>query len=64
MRRICEVGKGIANRYGVGCLHEQECDGGAEEDDVAVFIGCEVFMFKVSRICQRGSVAVSLTVGL
>lgn len=51
MCRVCEVGEGVADIEGIGRLHQQVGDRGAEEDDVAVFVVLEVFVFEVSGIC-------------
>jgi hypothetical protein len=55
VRCVREVGEGVADRERIWRLHQQVGDRGPEEDDVAVFVVLEVFVFKISRACQRRS---------
>jgi hypothetical protein len=54
MGDIFEGGKGRGDGMGVGGLEEHEGHGGAEEDDVGVFVVGEVEALKVSRRVSSG----------
>lgn len=43
-----EVGKGVFEGEGIGCLNEHKGHGGAEEDDLSIFVLSEVFTLQIS----------------